>query len=331
MTLRVATDRGQNPGCSLFVKSYNRVLFSEPSDHFVLSVSSITTILLLSLGALCIVARRSRFRGTTLVAPSRWSLFAITLLLAVNASLLLTTVQASTRDAMEYLAATASFCPLMALLGAKRPQNIGWQFIVGTMWLVLILPVGEMFVLWRGGAMDVGPMRSWLLVILMFVGFTNYALTRFWFPALLATIAKSFLLLTHLPFFSEAVSETISQAVNGHFRAGSTLLGIAMIIAWWQTSRTSSAGGWDRVWTEFRNAFGLVWSLRVMERMNSTAELSDWQNELTWYGFEKKVAEIDSEQHGEVERAMRTVLRRFVSPEWIETRHGSLDTNEDLS
>ncbi len=42
---------------------------------------------------------------------------------------------------------------------------------------------------------------------------------------------------------------------------------------------------YDRVWTDFRDLFGTVWSLRVMERVNETARLQQWNWELTWSGF----------------------------------------------
>lgn len=274
-----------------------------------------------------IALRLRRFEGTTLVSPSRWSIFALSLLFTVEIYGSATGASAtslSTQIAMRYLAATASFCPLIAVLGAKRPQNIGWQLIVATFWVVLILPVGEMFVLWQGGAMDVGPARRWLLVILMFVGLTNYALTRFGFAALLFTVGQSFMLLPHLPI--------VGRETDWSFSAGCLLSVAAAGLVWWQTVVRRTAGGWDVVWLEFRNAFGLVWALRVMERVNSTAQLSHWKRELTWFGFVTAPSgdyqSVDSgpvkrdTESLEVARAMRTVLRRFVSPEWIQGYFG---------
>lgn len=278
-------------------------------------IDVIVTLLALVIGIVVVASRRKRFEGTTLVAPSRWTLVAIASLIAVTAYGSVSEVTPSTLRALRYIAASGTFCALMAILGAKRPQNVGWQWIVATLWIVLILPVGEMFLLWKGGTLDIGAARSWLLVILMFVGLTNYALTKFGFPALLATLGQGFLLLPHLPI--------LGKELEHHYSIGGMLISAAIGVAWWQTQNVPSHGGWSLVWTEFRNAFGLVWGLRVMERVNSTAKLCSWANELMWFGFTEQENENDASQakeREEVERAMRTLLRRFVSSDWIERR-----------
>lgn len=288
----------------------------------------IVTLLGLALGVIAIAVRRDRFIGTTLIAPSRWMIIAICCLIAVILYCSLGNATPSTAEALRYLAATSTFCPLMAILGAKRPQNIGWQWIVGTLWIVLILPVGEMFFLWRGGAMDVGPARSWLLVILLFVGLTNYSLTKFVVPAIFATVGQGLLLLAHLPI--------VGRESERGFLIGCLLIVAAIGLAWFQTRSQPSNGGWSLVWTEFRNVFGLVWGLRVMERVNSTAKLCNWSNELTWFGFTQDGPQENdgnspdqTKEREEVERSMRTLLRRFVSAEWIDRRHGTSESIEN--
>ena len=41
--------------------------------------------------------------------------------------------------------------------------------------------------------------------------------------------------------------------------AGVTLIVLSLVIAAHQTRRIRTGGGWDAVWIDFRNAFGLVW------------------------------------------------------------------------
>jgi hypothetical protein len=200
----------------------------------------------------------------------------------------------------------------MAVLGAKRPQNVGWQLIVVTLWIVLILPVGETLLLWRGGSLDEGPARRWLLLILMGVGMSNYALTRFCLAALIVTVGQTLLLLPQLPILASSWSSS--------FLAGVVCIVSALSLVCWQTRRSASGSGWNAVWNDFRNAFGLVWSLRVMERINSTGKVSGWKNELTWYGF-TSLDEQQATENEELNLAMRTTLRRFVSPDWIDSRY----------
>ena len=52
-----------------------------------------------------------------------------------------------------FAAAVLSFAPTMALLGAKRPQNGAWQFVVITLWAILALPAFEVLLRGRGEAL----------------------------------------------------------------------------------------------------------------------------------------------------------------------------------
>ncbi|MES1213155.1 MAG: hypothetical protein ABUL64_01075, partial [Singulisphaera sp.] len=87
------------------------------------------------------VARRY-VRGTTLVAPWCWAIVAVALVAAVDGAALLSGsgMTPAWLSAARYLAAIATFCPLMAVLGAKRPQDRAWQLIVLALWFVLALP-----------------------------------------------------------------------------------------------------------------------------------------------------------------------------------------------
>jgi len=275
-----------------------------------LSGAVIFSLVCIGLALALLKSKRHRLASTTLIAPYRWAWFGLLMLSAAEMFGTNPNLAASTLDALRYMAATTTFCPLMAILGAKRPQNVGWQFIVVTLWIVLILPVGEMMVFWRGGVLDVGPLRQWFFVVLLLVGLSNYSLTRFCVPVLLATTGQTLLLLPHLPIASLHWSP--------HFHTGVGWLAGSVLVAW-LVAKPRTTKNWDTVWSDFRDAFGLVWSLRVMERMNSTAKLSGWQSSLTWYGFSGLDLDNTQEQQ-QIERALRTVLRRFVSDSWIASR-----------
>ena len=271
-------------------------------------------LLTLAAGGLAMLLTRSRrLAGTTLIAPYRWSMFALLTIAGIECLLVLSKATPNMVPTMRYLSATTTLCPLVAVLGAKRPQNVGWQFIVATLWIVMILPVGETMLLWRGGTLDVGPMRSWLLMILLAIGLSNYLLTRFWLAAAAMTAGQTLLLSSQLP--------TVVSLESSPPLFGFALIIVALAMVWWQTRRSPTSHGWPRVWRDFRDAYGLVWSLRVMERVNSTAKLSGWYSELTWHGFvQADDSEATESEAAEINRAMRTTLRRFVSPEWIDDR-----------
>jgi len=275
-------------------------------------------LVLLLVPMFLVVQRRSRFRGTTLVAPLVWAILALLLIAGIDLSLSLSKVNLTTVEKARYFAATSSFCPLMAVLGAKRPQDKGWQWIVLSLWIVLILPVAQTFI-WRGGALEIGPFRRWFSVILMFVGLANYALTRFGFAAIVFTAGQGCLLLPQLPVVGRAYQD--ADRWPPIWALGLVLVAASIGIAYWQTRREPKRENWNRVWIDFRNAYGLVWGLRVMERINTTSKLCNWGTELGWFGFDKLDAtETDA---NELERTVQTVLRRFVSPEWIAMRRES--------
>lgn len=279
----------------------------EPSGLLVWSIHA-----LLLISACGLVLRREGLKGTTLFAPFCWGVFS---LLALGGSFLigvLGQLDESSQAAFRYLAATSTFCPLMAILGAKRPQNVGWQLIVLTLWVVLVLPAGEMALLWQGGALDIGPMRQWLLVILIGVGVVNYALTRFAVAGLLYGIGQVFLLFPLLPI--------VGIEWSWHWLVGVVLIVAAVLLLQVLTWRNRpNDHGWERVWRDFRDAFGVVWSLRVIERFNATAKLASWETELNWYGLDGS-EKATQEEASEIERCIRTLLRRFVSAEWIDDR-----------
>jgi hypothetical protein len=84
--------------------------------------------------------------------------------------------------------------------------------------------------------------------------------------------------------------------------------------------------GLDHVWIDFRNLFGAVWGLRVAERVNASARMYDWKFQLTWHGFVRDdgnpMDELPAEIVPAVKQNIGTLLRRFVSPDWIANRLG---------
>ena len=85
-----------------------------------------------------------------------------------------------TREKLDLLAATSTFCPVVALLGAKRPQNRPWFWIVLSLWGVAVLPVVESLIVQPDDWIEVHPLWQWFDAILVFVGCANHLPTRFW-------------------------------------------------------------------------------------------------------------------------------------------------------
>jgi hypothetical protein len=238
---------------------------------------------------------------------------------------------------IKYIVATSTLCPAMAVLGAKRPQDKGWTFIVASLWLVLILPALQTMVFGYGSELELHWAWRSFLLFLMIAGWSNYVLTRFWFAACLLAAAQSVLLGKHLPGIGIALGDRSVPIAM-------ILLGATSLIVLLQTNRQSakksSANGVDRVWRDFRDAFGAVWGLRIMERVNALSAQQGWSRTLQWSGFEPTAelknthnAESADADHGnsdkppseqlerdQIEQCLHTLLRRFVYPDWIDRR-----------
>jgi hypothetical protein len=86
---------------------------------------------------------------------------------------------------LRFVAISLSFCPLVSLIGAKRPQHVAWNFVVASLWAIVALPAGEAFFLHPGRPVEMGDARGWFLWILILLGPINFVPTRHWPSALL--------------------------------------------------------------------------------------------------------------------------------------------------
>ena len=141
------------------------------------------------LGVILVQAARRTWQ-TTLAGPCLW---------AISVTVFLTVLVDHQFDAdshgsalVRFALAAATFCPLMAVLGAKRPQHRGWQWVVASLWLVLVWPAGqaalagvglELFIAWK-----------LFLLGLIALGVVNYLPTRHWLAALLVAAGQLALL-----------------------------------------------------------------------------------------------------------------------------------------
>ena len=274
---------------------------------------------LIAIAGLAALALRIRaVRGTTLVAPSAWSI--VSLLSVCLAETAGTwpgdSATGSSFVELRFAAAMSTFCPMTALLGARRPQDRGWQWIVLSLWAILSLPSIEWLLF--GGTQEIHAARFWFLGILTSVGALNGVATRFWPASVLFCLGQAMLLSPYLP----AISSALPTATG-------PLWGIGLLVTAWVLPaigwpRSSTAGSrLDRVWLDFRDAYGAVWGLRIVERMNAAASVPGWPARLGWRGFRLRQTGTPIAPWPEgVEDALRTLLRRFVSEDWLAARLG---------
>src|SRR6478736_264233 len=159
------------------------ILASSPAEFgaiasvFVLAACfAITTIVL--------VHALRRARGTTLAVPIVWSSTSLAMLCIAPVAMcrLPWTIPS---DGLFLLAATSTLCPMIALLGAKRPQNRAWQFIVISFWFMAAWPVIQRL-LFPDRPIDVPAFWRWFYGAVILIEVVNYWPTFFCTAALLA-------------------------------------------------------------------------------------------------------------------------------------------------
>lgn len=288
-------------------------------------IASALTLLALaaSLGILLLV--RPAIFETTLVSAWWWTLVA---LVGWGGALLIAASGWASDRAwlalLRFAAISLSFCPLVALIGAKRPQHTAWNFVVVSLWAIVVLPAGEAFFLHPGRPVEMGDARGWFLWILILLGPINFVPTRHWLSALLLAGGQFLALSQHLLLVRR---DLFPQSAFVAF----ALITTAILVAWARRRSKLGTSPYDRLWLDFRDTFGLFWSLRVQERINAAAQQYDWPLVLTWSGFCDKtnhapLAAIDPSIEPVLRATLKGLLRRFVSNRWIaERRSEGLD------
>ena len=275
-------------------------------------------------GCLCIVLAASgllllgwrRLRGSTLVAPWAWcwvGLWSLALAEMYRGGGL----EGST--AWYFGFAVTTVLPGMALLGAQRPHDRIWQFVVVSLWVILVLPAVKNTLLEPGSIFQLHPAWGWFLWLLILLGLLNRIGTRYWLAALLVAVGQCLVLAGHLPW------------VRHELEGIGTLLGLAcfagaiLVVHLQARGAPQSIAGFDRAWIEFRDRFGTLWALRVADRINTLAERQQGGLRLTWQGLRdssdrNQVLQLDADTEAILQQNLKNLLRRFVSVDWIAER-----------
>jgi hypothetical protein len=283
------------------------------------SIGVIVAAVTLVAGLAVLLRYRRSVRQTTLTAAWWWTLAALVGWSGVELAAAGSRLSPQWWAPLRFAAASLSFCPAVSLIGAKRPQHVAWNFVVLSLWGIVALPAAEAFFLHPGESPSLGAVRGWFLWILILLGPINFLPTRFWLASLLVAAGQVLALSPYLALVRQPL-------VSHSALLGLALCGLAMVAAALAARRRSIATNpYDRLWLDFRDHFGLFWSLRVQERINAAASQSAWPFELTWTGFRNRqtaapLPQIDPALEPALRTTFKGLLRRFVSHEWIAQR-----------
>lgn len=276
----------------------------------------------LGLGAAGVLYRS--LSRTTLNGAVTWAGLAFVAVGMVEAAAVLSDVgSAWWLPPLRFAAAVFSFCPLMSVLGARRPHHVLWQFIVFSLWGMLILPALEVGLLRPGRALEVHDLRGWFLWVLLAVQFINYPpFLRYGWAAMVVCGCQAVLLAEHLPLVRTLAPDWLRVAAIAASTAAWVIC--AVLVA---RSVRPETRGLQTVWFDFRDLYGTLWAMRIAQRINGAAELNDWSLRASLGGFYDSASgqrwEDSDESHGlsdALRTNLRNLFRRFFDEAWFANR-----------
>ena len=253
---------------------------------------------------------RKKLAGTTLTAPCIWIAISATCLAGLALIEMTHPAETIHMSALRFSVVASTLCPLVAVLGAKRPQDRGWQWIVLSLWLIVVWPAAQALAHPAGPRVEL--FTPWKLFVagLVAMGPLNYLPTGYWLASLLAAGGQLILFSDYLGL--SAMNEWQLPIALACFAIAAMSVAISRKeqVQTDQTLKNDTAR-----WLRFRDGFGAFWAIRVMQRVNETAGLRNWPVRLTWSGFESATHEkppvLNKVQIEEIEQTFDTLLRRF--------------------
>jgi hypothetical protein len=187
----------------------------------------------------------------------------------------------------------------VAVLGARRPYVLAWNFVVIGLLSVILLPLIESVFI---GTDPVDPLRICFLSATLAVGLLNY----------LPTGAGPAVLLIGGAAAGEFLSLFGFDVVPPQFCDLLVLLAPWAVWGCWRGRRPIRAE-FDALWLDFRDRLGLFWSQRVREQFNQAAAHAGWPVRLAWRGLHRTDprAALAPEDQAAILATMRKALQRF--------------------
>jgi hypothetical protein len=213
--------------------------------------------------------------------------------------------QAEASAPERYLALCLSACVVVAVLGARRPGVGAWNFVVLGFLAVTLLPVAQALV---AGGLHLDWYQAALPGAVLLVGVLNYLPTRLG-PAVVCLGTGAAVELLTLTGSEVLVASTERMAPFTRW-----LLDCGPWIAYVEIRRREPpASEFDRLWRDFRDRFGLVWSQRLREQFNRSAFHAGWPVRLYWQGLRMQGApyQSDPSMQSEIKATLQALLKRF--------------------
>jgi hypothetical protein len=239
-------------------------------------------------------------RGTSLLHALIWALVAW---LSWGLAFLCDDLERAGMQPGRYCAVCLTGCAGVAVLGARRPHVFAWNFVVLGLFTVMVLPLMETQFI---GTHPVDGFRIFFMAGTIAVGILNYLPTR---------LAPAALLLMLIG----AGEITLRYAAASWLDLGAgmvfdLLLSAVPWLAWiCLARRDADRSDFDRLWLNFRDRWGLVWSQRIREQFNRAAQNAGWPVKLAWQGLTQENAESPAADQDKFVEMLQKTLQRFLA------------------
>jgi hypothetical protein len=178
-----------------------------------------------------------------------------------------------------------------------------WNFVVIALLAVLMLPLFEQR--WDSPTWKLDTPRTIFVSALLATSVINYLPTSLWLLAL----GLGALLGLELFVLAGSVRSDNSLADGALI----SLVWYSAFVIWGQVYlllKRRQTSSFDRLWLTFKNAYGLVWGLRVLEQFNAAAANAGWEQRLTGQGLSPHPPADDARQ-AQLLELLRATLKRF--------------------
>ncbi len=220
---------------------------------------------------------------------------------------------------VRYLALCLTACAGVAVLGARRPHVMAWNFVVLALLAVLMLPWLEGLVL---GHRQIGFLWITFLASLLLVVASNYLPTCLGPAAFVGGLGcgAQLLCLAYPPFASGTIVLASDLALLAIPGIGQFCWTRRTLMELQQAFRPDvcltdrfEQFNFDRVWLGFRDRYGLVWSMRLREQFNHAARNAGHAVVLGWHGLTAEQARALSDSAwAELRATLKALMKRFV-------------------
>jgi hypothetical protein len=199
-----------------------------------------------------------------------------------------------------HVALALTGCAAIAVLGARRPGVRAWNSVVCGLLAVLLLPVLEGL-----GQPRTEPAYLLFLAGTLVVGLINYLPTRLGLAALLLSIGSGLV-------FALQASPALGEKTGHWLEIGG---GLCLAASPWVALLTMRrprvrVDGFDALWLDFRDRFGVVWGQRTREQFNRSAAHAGWPVALSWHGLIVEVGKTPPDEAALID-TLRALLKRF--------------------